>query len=160
MTSPYSRTAGLLVCLGMFAAAARGSAEETLAWHGWSAEGSAQLLYGVAESDHVLLSFSCEKTGAPIRVVYPYEPKSARDGGAYEVTLTAGTKSLALNATGTRLEMDDLFILEGELPKGGDLVSLLTGGKTLSVSVDKDVTDIPLDDAAAAGSALFEICGR
>ena len=151
---------GLLVCLGALVTATLVSAEETLDWHGWSADGSAQLVYGIAESDHVLLSFSCEQSGAPIRIVYPYEPKPARDGGAYDVTLKAGKQTLALRTTGTRLDMDDLFILEGALQKGADLVSLLTGGETLVMSVGKDVTELPLKGAATAGSALFEICGR
>ena len=150
----------LLSTLGGLSWLQPAGAEEKLDWHGWSAEGSAQLVYGVAESDHVLLSFACERSGSPIGVVYPFEPKPALDGGAYDLTLKAGKQSHSVKATGTRLELDDLFILEGELPKGASLVSLLTSGDTLTVSVGKDVTEIPLAGAATAGSALFEICGR
>ncbi|RKE85944.1 hypothetical protein [Rhizobium sp. AG855] len=160
MTPRFHGASALLALAGALATVTFAAAEENLAWHGWSAEGAAQLVYGVAESDHVLLSFACEQSGSPIRVVYPHEPKPARDGAAYDVTLKAGKQIMRLKTTGTRLEMDDLFILEGELPKGADLVGLLTGGKTLVVSVGKDVTELPLKDAAVAGSALFEICGR
>lgn len=135
-------------------------ADEKLSWLGWSGEGAASLAYGLAESDHVLLSLACEKAGTPIRLVYPHEPAQPVDGGTYELTLKTEKQALSLKTTGTRLEMDDLFILEGELPKGTDLVALLTAGKTLTVAVDQDVTELPLDGAASAGSALFEICGR
>jgi hypothetical protein len=135
-------------------------AEEKLAWHGWSGDGAAQLVYGVAESDHVLLSFACEQTGSPISLVYPYEPEQPKDGGLYDLTLKAGKQSLSLKTTGTRLEMDDLFILEADMPAGANIVGLLTAGKTLSVTVGKDLTELPLQGAATAGSALFEICGR
>ncbi|TPP10092.1 hypothetical protein [Rhizobium glycinendophyticum] len=135
-------------------------AEEKLAWHGWSGDGAAQLVYGVAESDHVLLSFACEQTGSPIRFVYPYEPEQPKNGGLYDVTLKAGKQTLSLKTTGTRLEMDDLFILEADMPAGANLVALLTAGKTLSLTVGKDLTEVPLQGAATAGSALFEICGR
>lgn len=158
-----SRSVCTSVILASFlglAAGASASAEEKLDWHGWSGEGSASLVYGVAESDYVLVSLSCEKAGSPIRLVYPYEPKQPTDGGTYDLTLKAGKETVSLSTTGTRLEMDDLFILEGELPKGTNLVGLLTGGETLTVGVGQDVTVLPLAGAATAGSALFEICGR
>lgn len=149
----------ILATLAGFSAAPPASGEENLAWHGWSGEGAASLVYGVAESDHVLLSLSCEQ-GSPIRLVYPYEPKTARDGGTYDLTLKVGKQVLSMKTTGARLDMDDLFILEGDLPKGTNLVSLLTGGKTLTVGVNHDVSDLPLVGAATAASALLEICGR
>ncbi|KQW31514.1 hypothetical protein ASE36_04535 [Rhizobium sp. Root274] len=136
------------------------SGEEKLAWHGWSGDGAAQLVYGVAESDHVLLSFACEQSGSPIHLVYPYEPKQPKDGALYDVTLKAGKQTISVKSTGTRLEMDDLFILEADLPAGANLLGLLTASKRLTVAVGKDVTELPLEGAAIAGSALFEICGR
>ncbi|MDH4441736.1 MAG: hypothetical protein QE284_15280 [Rhizobium sp.] len=151
-----STVLGALVCLVL---APPASAQEKLEWLGWSGEGAASLVYGVAESDHVLLSLSCDQ-GSPIRLVYPYEPKHVRDDGAYDLTLQVGKQTLSMKTTGTRLEMDDLFILEGDLPKGTNLVSLLTGGKILTVGVDKDLSELPLEGAAQAASALLEICGR
>jgi hypothetical protein len=159
MASRMFSISAILVALCGAAIAQPALAEEKLDWHGWSGEGSASLVYGVAESDHVLLSLSCEP-GGPISIVYPYEPNPAEDGGAYELTLKAGKLAAAVKTTGTRLEMDDLFILEGDLPKGTNLVGLLTGGKSLAVAVGPDVTELPLAGAAIAGSALFEICGR
>lgn len=157
-----ARSLSTYVLLGALVALASGpsaSAQEKLEWLGWSGEGAASLVYGVAESDHVLLSLSCEQ-GSPIRLVYPYEPRQARDGGAYDLTLKVGKQTLSMETTGTRLEMDDLFILEGDLPKGTSLVGLLTGGDILTVGVDKDVSELPLGGAATAASALLEICGR
>lgn len=153
-------TSVILAALFGIATVPGASAEEKLDWHGWSGEGSASLVYGMAESDYVLVSLSCEQAGSPIRLVYPYEPKQPKDGGTYDLTLKAGKETVSLKTTGIRLEMDDLFILEGELPKGTNLVGILTGGKTLTVEVDTVVTELPLEGAATAGSALFEICGR
>lgn len=159
MASRRYSTSSLLLILAGLGIAQPAFAEEKLDWHGWSGDGAASLVYGMAESDHVLLSLACEQ-GGPIRIVYPYEPIPARDGGAYDLMLKAGKLVAAIKTTGTRLEMDDLFILEGELPKGTNLVGLLTGGKSLVVAVGPDVTELPLAGAAIAGSALFEICGR
>lgn len=136
-------------------------AAEELAWHGWSGEGAASLVYGVAESDHVILSFSCEEKGGPIQLVYSHEPKAARPDAAYDLVLTAGKSALHIETTGLRLEMDDLFILEGELAAGGewDLLELLQAGDTLSVTVEGDVTDLPLAGAEASAAKLVETCG-
>ncbi|MGL3606065.1 hypothetical protein ACSV9I_06100 [Rhizobium sp. G187] len=137
------------------------SATEELAWHGWSGEGVASLVYGVAESDHVVLSFSCEGKNGPINVVYSHEPKSAKPDQAYDLTLTAGKAVRIIETTGFRLEMDDLFILEGALAAGGerDLGELLSAADTLSISVEGDVTELPLAGAKEAAQKLIDTCG-
>lgn len=134
--------------------------EERLEWIGWSGEGAASLVYGIANSDHVILSLACQEGGGPVMLVYPHEPKGAEDGAFYSLDLRSGDRNLTISTKGVRLEMDDLFILEGELQRKEDLVGLLNGGETLTVVVGQDVTELPLAGASVAGSAFLEVCGR
>lgn len=134
--------------------------EERLEWIGWSGEGGASLVYGIANSDHVILSLACQQGGGPVTLVYPHEPKGAEDGAFYSLDLRSGDRNLTIRTTGVRLEMDDLFILEGELQRKVDLVGLLNGGETLTVAFGQDVTQLPLAGASVAGSAFLELCGR
>lgn len=139
---------------------AAASSEEQFEWIGWSDDEAASLVYGIANSDHVLISLACQNRAGPVTLVYPQEPKGAKDGAFYSLELRASDHVLTIRTKGVRLEMDDLFILEGEIPRKADLLALLSSGQKLTVAVGKDVTDLPLAGAAVAGSALLDICGR
>lgn len=134
--------------------------EEKLEWIGWSGEGAASLVYGIANSDHVILSLACQQGGEPVTLVYPHEPMGAEDGAFYSLELRAGDRNLTIRMKGVRLEMDDLFILEGELQRKADLLGLLNSGETLTVVVGQDVTELPLAGASVAGAAFLGACGR
>lgn len=133
-------------------------AEEDLDWQAWSGEGAAQLVYGVAESDFVLLSFACDSAQGPIVVTFPYEPNGAREGASYQLVLEAGSRTLTVETVGTRLQMDDLFILEGKLARGADLQGLLGQGGMLKVRFGTDVTELPLKSAQKPSKNFFATC--
>ncbi|THV16617.1 hypothetical protein [Rhizobium rhizophilum] len=133
-------------------------AEEELTWHAWSGEGAASLVYGMAESDYVLLSLACESADGPVMLFFPYEPAGAQDGSAYRLTLENGSQALTTETTGSRMEMDDLFMLEGRLPRGEELKGLLGGTGVLKVSVGKDVTELPLASAGNAAREFLAVC--
>jgi len=139
---------------------AAASSEEQLEWIGWSDEAAASLVYGIADSDHVIFSLACQQRAGPVTLVYPHEPKGAKDGAFYSLELRAGDHRLAIRTKGVRIEMDDLFILEGEVQRKADLQRLLGEGETLSVTVGQDVTELPLAGAADAGAVFLENCGR
>jgi len=134
------------------------AAEENLSWGGWSSDGSASLFYGLAESDHVLLSLACESRDSPILLAVPYESADAKDGAAYPLTLSVGSDALTVDTTGSRMEMDDLFILVGELPNGSDIKSLLTGTGMLKVAIGTEVTELPLDSIGKAAQEFLAVC--
>lgn len=147
-----------LSAMMLIAAPLPSGAEEDLGWHSWTGEGAASLVYGMAESDYVLLSLSCESPEGPVLIFFPHEPESAKDGASYRLTLEAGTRAVTIETTGRRMEMDDLFILEGQLPKGAALKGLLGGAGMLKASVGKDVTELPLATAGKAALEFLAVC--
>ena len=53
-------------------------AEENLGWHTQTGEQGAMLLYGVPQTDHAPLSFSCTKGSDDIAFVFAFAPINAR----------------------------------------------------------------------------------
>jgi hypothetical protein len=91
-------------------------------------------------------------------VVIEHEPASAEDGVVVEILLSAGDIEVPLATTGTRLLMDDLFILQGETPLDARLQDLLTSRGPLILTIEGDRQDYPLYDAAEAVRAMLDTC--
>ena len=147
------RLAALLCCLPGMAAA-----EETLGWHGRKGEDGASLFYGIPQTDHAPLSFSCMHGSDELTFVFAFAPINAVDGVKVKVLLEAGGISVPIATTGARIEMDDSFVLEGRTVLDARLVDLLSSRGTLSVSVEDGAEEYPLDGAREAAAALLETC--
>ena len=151
--------AGLVMAVLAVCGMAQGVwAQENMRWNGEEYAERAYLAYGVPETDHVRLFLSCER-GGDVAFTYAFEPINATDGVVVTVSLEAGGISLPIEATGVRLEMDDLFILEAEIPLDDRLLDVLTAQGTLSVFVEDGSEDFPLDGARAAAKPLARTCG-
>ena len=135
-------------------------AQDNPGWHGTAYEGIATLFYGVPESDHAELSFSCEAGSGTATFVFAFAPILAVDGVEVLVTLEAGDVSLPIQTTGMLLEMDDQFLLEGQVPLDAQLTDLLGSEGVLSVFVEDGSAEYALDGALDAASDLFETCGQ
>lgn len=133
-------------------------AEENLGWHGEKSEDGASLFYGIPQSGHAPLSFSCAQGSAELVFVFAFEPIDAVDGVQVEVRLQAGGIEVPIATTGARMEMDDGFILEGRTVLDARLTDLLTSRGTLSVFVEDGAEEYPLDGAREAAAALLETC--
>lgn len=147
------RLAALTCCLPAMAVA-----EETLGWHGQKGEHGASLFYGIPQTDHASLSFSCAQGSNELTFTFAFAPINAVDGVAVEVLLEAGDISVPIATTGARIEMDDSFILEGRTALDARLTDLLTSRGTLSVLVEDGAEEYPLDGAREAAAALLETC--
>ncbi|MFC3074321.1 SH3 domain-containing protein [Shinella pollutisoli] len=148
------RAAALLCLLPMAAMAG-----ETLGWHGAKGEeGGASLFYGIPQSDHAPVSFSCPQAGGDLLFAVTFEPAGAADGEETEVLLRAGDITVPIVTTGTRIEMDDSFVLEGRTALDRRLVDLLASRGTLTVSAGDEARQFPLDGAREAAAALIEAC--
>lgn len=143
-----------LVCLTPMMA----QAEENLGWHGQKDEHGASLFYGIPQTDHAPLSFSCAQGSDELTFAFAFAPINAVDGVKVEVLLEAGDISVPVATTGARIEMDDSFILEGRTVLDARLVDLLTSRGTLSVFVEDGSEEYPLDGAREAAAALVETC--
>ncbi len=133
-------------------------AEENLGWHGQSHEYGASLFYGVPQTDHAPLSFTCERGSAELTFTFAFAPINPVDGAKVEVLLEAGDISVPIATTGARIEMDDSFILGGRTVLDARLTDLITSRGTLSVFVEDGSEEYPLDGAREAAAALIETC--
>lgn len=147
------RVAALLCCIPVTAAA-----EENPGWHGEKGERGASLFYGIPQSGHAPVSFSCPQGGGDLVFAFAFEPVNAADGAEVEVLLQAGDIEVPISTTGTRIEMDDLFILEGRTALDARLVDLITSRGTLHVFVEDGAEEFSLDGAREAAAALIETC--
>jgi hypothetical protein len=147
------RLAALSCCLP-----ATATAEENLGWHGEKGEDGATLFYGIPQTDHAPLSFSCTQGSDELAFVFAFAPINTVDGVKVEVLLQAGDISVPIATTGARIEMDDSVILEGHTVLDARLADLITSRGTLSVFVEDGAEEYPLDGAREAAAALLETC--
>lgn len=127
-------------------------------WFGNRHEDGATLVYGIPDSGYGQIVLSCEAGNNDLSFVYEHEPADAKNGVKLEVILSAGGHEVSIPTTGTRLEIDDTFILEGRTKLDDRLVELLTSSGRLTVTVEDGVADYPLDGAADASRHLVEVC--
>lgn len=132
-------------------------AQDNPGWHGTAYEGTATLFYGIPQSDHAELSFSCEAGSSTATFVFAFAPI---DRIEVVVTLEAGDISLPIMTTGIVLEMDNQFLLEGKVALDGRLIGLLGSEGMLSVFVEDGSEEYPLAGAMEAAAGLIETCGQ
>lgn len=147
------KVAALCSCIPLAAVA-----EENPGWHGNRLDSGATLFYGIPQTDHAPLSFSCMQGSDELTFAFAFAPINAIDGVKVEVLLEAGDISVPIATTGARIEMDDSFILEGQTVLDARLTDLLTSRGTLSVFVEDGAEEYPLDGAREAAAALIEAC--
>jgi hypothetical protein len=109
---------------------------------------TAQLIYGTPESDDMLLSLTCEKKTKTLWVFFSPQPAPENASDKMPITITSEGGKYEVTATGTKSDMDESFSLEAKTTMTPELAKVLSTAKTVSVSVEKRKTDIPMDDAA------------
>lgn len=129
-------------------------------WHGNAYDDMATLFYGVPQSDHVEIALSCQAGSKAANFVFAFAPIEAVDGVQVQVTLEAGDISLPIQTTGALMQMDDLFLLEGEVAVDARLIDLLGSPGMLSVFVEDGAAEYPLEGALDAAAALIQACGQ
>lgn len=134
------------------------NAQEDLRWFNAIYEGEASLVYGVPETSFAPVAFRCTAGEADAGFTYEHEPIDASDGVEVTVTLQAGDIEVPIQTTGIRLEMDDLFILEGTTPLDDRLIDLLTSQGTLLVFVEDGAEEYPLEGAREAAKGFVKAC--
>ncbi len=131
-------------------------------WIGQITEDGASLSYAIPESDGIKLDFHCDRKTRAIVVNYDHEPAGAKDGAKYDIELSLRGRDAGLRvvvpATGQRLELDDLFVLQGQTRMTPGLRRVLSEGGTLLVKVHGRVEEIPLKGIGAATRQLLAAC--
>ena len=133
------------------------SAEQVI-WFGNRSEDGASLTYGTPDSGYGKIVFSCEAGQDDVYFIYEHKPIIAEEGTQVEVFLAAGGVEIAIPTTGSRLEIDDAFLLEGLTKLDDNLRKILTAGGDLIVTVEDGSEEFPLDGAADAAKHLLQVC--
>jgi hypothetical protein len=131
-------------------------------WIGQITEDGAALSFAIPQSDASKLDFHCDRRTKKIVVNYEHEPKDPRDGMKLTLQLSRKGNAAAANVniatTGQRLELDDKFLLQGEIRMSPQLRRILSEGGTLLATVNGQTDEIPLDGAMQAARRLFASC--
>jgi hypothetical protein len=121
----------------------------------WLADGDeevATLIYGTPESDDMLLSFTCERASKIVTVWFALQQVPPKTPDSLPLTLASAAGHIELKAEGTHSQMDDSYSLQAQTPLTPELEKTLTGARLLTVKVEKQNTEVPLDDAALRGA--------
>lgn len=127
-------------------------------WFGNRNEDAASLIYGRPDSGYGKIAFTCQVGQDELMFTYEHEPINAVDGVAVDAVLAAGGVEVSIPTIGARLEIDDVFLLEGQIRLDNALRKLLTSGGTLTIMVEDGAESYPLDGAAQAAGHLLQAC--
>lgn len=131
---------------------------EQVTWFGSRNEDGASLAYGTPSSGYGKIVFSCQAGQDELMFTYEHEPINAVDGAEVDAVLAAGDVEIAIPTTGTRLEIDDVYLLEGQAKLDDALRKLLTAGGNLTITVEDGAAEYPLEGAAEAAKHLLQVC--
>lgn len=131
---------------------------EQVSWFGNRNEDGASLIYGTPDSGYGKIVFTCQAGQDEMIFTYEHEPLNAADGAEVEAVLAAGDVEVSIPTTGTRLEIDDVFLLEGQAKLDDTLRKLLTSGGNLTITVEDGAAEYPLEGAAKAAGHLLQVC--
>ncbi len=119
----------------------------------------AVLIYGTPDSGYAPLSFRCDGKGGVLDVTIEHQPINATDGVKVETFFSAGDIEVRVATTGTRLEMDDLFILEGQTPLDKRFQDLVMSSGPLTMMIEDGSEEYPLEGARDPARKFFKLCG-
>ncbi len=153
-----ARTAVRAAALACLLPAGAAAAEKS-GWHGDADTDGASLHYGIPQSDHPPVSFSCMPDGNGLTFVFAFTPSTPIDSAQVDVLLRAGDIAVPIRTTGMHMEVPSrLFILEGRTVLDDRLIDLITLDGTLTVSVENEVKEYPLEGAREAAAPLIRSC--
>jgi len=133
-------------------------AADEVVWFGSRTEDGASLTYGTPDSGYGKIVFTCAAGQDDLAFLYEHEPIDAQNGVEVEVFLSAGNVEVSIPTTGTRLEIDDTFVLEGRAKLDDRLRNILTAEGDLIVTVEDGSEEYPLEGAPNAARHLLEVC--
>lgn len=146
----------LLICFGFPATASE------YRWIGQITEDGAALSYAIPESDAIKLDFHCDRKTKKIVVNYAHEPKGAKDGMRLAVRLSVrgqkGDGGIEIPMKGERLELDDTFLLQGEIPMSLRLRQILASEGVLLLATNGYTEEIALKGISQAARQLRSSC--
>ncbi len=131
-------------------AASPASAQDGLTWiDGTTAEGGGALIYGLPESDYVILSLHCDPANLTLAILFTPDENLPPVTSGVSLTLTSDGGKVVLPAARIYSEMLDTEMVEATLGRlDPALVTILTTGEELAVNADGMTMRLPIPDEA------------
>lgn len=131
-------------------AATSALAQDGLVWiDGTTAESGGALIYGLPESDHVVLSLQCDPANFALTIAFTPDEDLPPLAGAVTLTLTSNGGKVVLPAERVYLEMLDTEMVQATVEQlDPALVAILTTGEELAVNADGTTMRFPIPDEA------------
>ena len=132
--------------------------EEQPRWFGSTDGRSTMLLYGVPDSDYVMLYFSCTVGKPMVSVNVQDEESRAEEGAAMQVRLSAGGEKVEFSEKAIPNEDSGGKDVKASLPLDDTLRRILTATGTLEILVDGHTQRYALAGAAEPAAAMIAAC--
>ncbi len=150
--------AAMIALLPVALLSATAQEEEQPRWFGSDDGRSTMLLYGVPDSDYVMLHFSCA-TGRPVVNAYVQDEDSSADEGALmPMRLSAGGQQVAFSGKAMPNEDSGGKDVKGELLLNDTLRAILTATGELEIVVDGHIQRYAMEGAAEPAAAMLAAC--
>jgi len=142
------RTIQLAAALAVVFSTAPALAQDGLTWiDGTTAEGGGALIYGLPNSDHVILSLRCDPTSFALSIAFTPDDDLPPAASAVTLALTSDGGKMVLPAERVYLEMLDAEMVEATVERLDQaLVDILTTGADLAVGADGTIRLLPIPD--------------
>ncbi|MGP2490696.1 hypothetical protein ACTDI4_03555 [Mesorhizobium sp. PUT5] len=150
--------AAMIALLPVALLSATAQEEEQPRWFGSDDGRSTMLLYGVPDSDYVMLHFSCAIGKPVVNVHVQDEESSAEEGAAMHVRLSAGGRQVAFSGKAISNEDSGGKDVKGELPLNDTLRAILAAKGTLEIVVDGHTQRYDMDGAAEPAVVMLAAC--
>ena len=132
--------------------------EEQPRWFGNTYDRTTVLVYGVPDSDYVMLHFSCTTGNPAVNIHLQDEESLAEEGTLLSVILSAGGENIAFSEKAIPNEDSGGKDVEGHLPLDQTLRRILTATGTLEIVVDGHTQTYDMDGAAEPAAAMLAAC--
>lgn len=152
----FAATLMLLAPAALLPAAAQD--EEEPRWFGVTDGRSTMLLYGVPDSDYVMLHFSCTVGKPSVGIYVQDEESSAEEGATMQVRLSAGGAQVEFSDKAIPNEDSGGKDVRGDLPLDDTLRRILTAADTLEIVVDGHAQHYDMAGAAEPAAAMLAAC--
>lgn len=132
--------------------------EEKPRWFGSTDGRSTMLLYGVPDSDYVMLYFSCTVGKPMVSVNVQDEESLAEEGAAMQVRLSAGGEKVEFSEKAIPNEDSGGKDVKASLPLNDTLRRILTATGELEILVDGHTQRYDMEGAAEPVTAMIAAC--
>jgi hypothetical protein len=132
--------------------------EEKPHWFGSAYDNKTLLVYGIPDSDYVMLSFSCAIGKAVVNVNVQDEESTAEEGALMHVRLSSSGETIEFSEKARPNQDSGGADVKGHLPLDDTLRAILTATDTLEIIVDGHTQRYDMDGAAEPVAAMIAAC--